>query len=181
MSEIRLEPLSAAHADAVRPMFDDQDSLRFTRIPEPPPPGFFEQWLGSYAEGRAAGTREGFAVVDGGGELVGLALAPHIARAEGEAELGYVVHPAARGRGVATRALTRLTEWALGELGLERVELRISTANEASKRVAERCGYVREGVLRSTYVKPGRREDVEVWSRLATDPPPPNERRDTLP
>jgi len=36
-------------------------------------------------------------------------------------------------------------------------------------RVAERCGYIREGVLRSSFVKPGRREDTEIWSRLATD------------
>jgi RimJ/RimL family protein N-acetyltransferase len=46
----------------------------------------------------------------------------------------------------------------------------ISVENEASKRVAERCGYLLEGVLRSVYLKPGRWEDTEVWSHLATDP-----------
>lgn len=53
-----------------------------------------------------------------------------------------------------------------------RLELLISVANEASKRVATRAGYVREGVLRSLYLKPGVREDTEIWSRLATDPEP---------
>jgi hypothetical protein len=38
---------------------------------------------------------------------------------------------------------------------------------DASKRVAERCGYEREGVLRSVYLKPGLREDTEIWSRIA--------------
>jgi len=87
------------------------------------------------------------------------------------AELGYVVASAARGRGVATAALGLLTDWALEELGAERLELRISVDNVASKRVAERCGYVRDGVLRSLYVKEGLREDTEVWSRLPGDPP----------
>ena len=85
------------------------------------------------------------------------------------AELGYIVAEEARGRGVATEGLRLLTDWALSELGALRLELLISVENEASKRVAERCGYEREGVLRSTYVKPGVREDVEIWSRLGND------------
>jgi RimJ/RimL family protein N-acetyltransferase len=71
----------------------------------------------------------------------------------------------------AGTGLGLLTDWALSELGAERLELRISVDNVASKRVAARCGYVREGVLRSLYVKDGLREDTEVWSRLASDPP----------
>jgi RimJ/RimL family protein N-acetyltransferase len=50
-----------------------------------------------------------------------------------------------------------------------RLELLISVDNAASKKVAERCGYLQEGVLRSLYVKPGVREDTEIWSRLPTD------------
>ena len=62
-----------------------------------------------------------------------------------------------------------LTRWGFDELGLERLELRIDPANTASKRVAERAGYRLDGVLRSTYFKEGRRADVGVWSRLASD------------
>ena len=77
--------------------------------------------------------------------------------------------PHARGRGVATEAVRRLTGWALSELGALRIELWISVANEASKRVAERCGYVREGVLRSVWFKQDTRDDFEIWSRLPSD------------
>jgi RimJ/RimL family protein N-acetyltransferase len=38
--------------------------------------------------------------------------------------------------------------------------------------VAERCGYVREGVMRSVHVKQGIRLDQELWSRLPSDPEP---------
>jgi RimJ/RimL family protein N-acetyltransferase len=151
-------------------MLDDPDLLRFTRIPEPVPPGFARTWLERYEEGRAAENREAFAVVDDAGEFLGLALAPEIDRDTATAELGYAVTPGARGRGVASEALRQLTEWAFGQQGMVRLELLISVDNPASKKVAERCGYVREGVLRSSYVKPGRREDTEIWSRLATDP-----------
>ena len=54
--------------------------------------------------------------------------------------------------------------------GIVRIELLISVDNPASKRVAERCGYVREGVLRSLHVKQDVREDTEIWSRLVDDP-----------
>ena len=45
-------------------------------------------------------------------------------------------------------------------LGLQRVELHIDPENEASIRVAERCGYVREGVLRSLHFKEHLRGDT---------------------
>jgi hypothetical protein len=75
------------------------------------------------------------------------------------------------GREEGTRA-GLLTEWALEELGMLRLELLIDVENDASKRVAERSGYRREGVLRSVHLKQDRREDTEIWSRLATDPEP---------
>jgi RimJ/RimL family protein N-acetyltransferase len=62
-----------------------------------------------------------------------------------------------------------MTEWAFAR-GMLRLELLISVDNEASKRVAKRCGYVLEGVLRSRHFKGDLREDTEIWSRLPGDP-----------
>jgi RimJ/RimL family protein N-acetyltransferase len=169
---IRLEPLAAEHVPLLRALVADPLMQRFTRVPVPAPPDFPERWLAGYVAGRQDGTRIGFAVVDARtGESLGVAFAPTIEPEAATAELGYAVLPEARGRGVATAALRLLTEWALSELRAERLELRISVDNGASKRVAERCGYVREGVLRSLFVRRGVREDTEVWSRLPTDPP----------
>jgi RimJ/RimL family protein N-acetyltransferase len=150
-------------------MLDDPDVVRFTRIPEPVPPDFARSWLATYEEARREGTREAFAIVDEEGGFLGVAVVPRLDRETRTAELGYVTAPAARGRGVATEALRQLTEWAFRELGMERLELLISVDNPASKRVAERAGYVREGVLRSLWFKQGLRDDTEIWSRLATD------------
>ncbi|MEI8104361.1 MAG: GNAT family N-acetyltransferase [Actinomycetes bacterium] len=146
----------------------DPDVLRFTRVPDPPPPNFSSSWIDRIVEGRQAGTREAFVIVENGA-FVGIALAPQIDELARTAELGYVVMPAARGRGIATWALARLTEWAFDELGMLRCELLISCENLGSKRVAERCGYVLEGVLRSKHVKQNLRDDTEIWSCLPSD------------
>src|SRR5262249_60396559 len=114
--------------------------------------------LAAYEEGRKDGTRDAFAIVGAGdGEFLGIAVAPQIDRVARTAELGYVVAPSARGRGVASEALRLITEWAFGELGMERLELLISVENEASGRAAARCGDLREGVLRAPYVHGGLR------------------------
>ena len=166
---IRLEPFGERHLAPLEEMLGDPELLRFTRVPEPVPSGFARTWLERYEEGRRDGSREAFAIVDDESGFLGLALAPRIDRDARTAELGYVVAPAARGRGVATEGLRRLTEWAFDEAGMFRLELMISVENGASRRVAERCGYVREGILRSLHVKQGLHEDTEIWSRLATD------------
>jgi RimJ/RimL family protein N-acetyltransferase len=179
---MRLVPFDATHLDALRAFLDDPEILRFTRIPVPTPPDFAETWLARYEAGRQEGTREAFAALDderSGGEasgrgrssLVGLALLPTIDREAQEAELGYMVAPEHRGRGFATAMLRELTTWAFAH-GIQRCELFIDVRNPASEHVAQRCGYVREGTLRSVHHRAGERIDVTVWSRLPSDPDP---------
>src|SRR5205807_6526170 len=81
---VRLEPLDERWLDHVAALVADPDVLRFTRIPEPPPLGFERQWVESYATGRRAGTRDGFAATDGAGRFLGVGLAPDIDREAGE-------------------------------------------------------------------------------------------------
>jgi len=141
-------------------------------VPEPAPPGFGRDWIARYEAGERDGTNAGFAAVDEAGAFVGLALAPEIDVEARELELGYIVTPAARGRGVGSAMLRELTRWAFEEAGALRAYLLIDTANAASQRIAERCGYVLEGVHRSVYLKQGIRTDITVWSRLPSDPEP---------
>jgi RimJ/RimL family protein N-acetyltransferase len=67
--------------------------------------------------------------------------------------------------------LRLLTDWAFESCAAIRVGLMIDVQNIGSRKAAERCGYLLEGTMRNTYVKPGRRADVQIWSRLVTDPP----------
>jgi [ribosomal protein S5]-alanine N-acetyltransferase len=86
-------------------------------------------------------------------------------------ELAYMVTPEARGHGRAAAAVRLLGDWALAALALPRLQLRIDPANAPSIRVAERCGYRFEGVLRSVFELRGERVDSAMYSRLPTDLP----------
>jgi RimJ/RimL family protein N-acetyltransferase len=169
---VRLELLDETHLTHVDSVLDDPDVLRFTRIPVPVPEGFARRWVEMYADARREGTREAFAAFDGDGAFAGLALAPEIDRDARQLELGYIVAPDARGRGNGTAILAALTRWAFDELGAQRIVLLIDVENVPSLRVAERCGYTKEGVMRSLHVKQGNRSDTTLWSRLPADPEP---------
>jgi RimJ/RimL family protein N-acetyltransferase len=167
---IRLVPVRPRHEAGFASLLDDVDVRRHTRVPSEPPLGFASTWLRRYLDGWRDGDRAGFAIEAHDGEFLGLAMVVEFDWDGRQGEIGYVLGPAARGRGAATRAVKLLTDWSLGELGLERVELWIDVTNPASERVAERAGYLKEGVLRSTWFKEDIRIDVGVWSRLRTDP-----------
>jgi RimJ/RimL family protein N-acetyltransferase len=170
VARVKLVLLAESHLEGLAELVEDPDVQRFTRVPIPPPPGFAAIWLERYEQGRRVGTREAFAIVDlADSSFLGVAAAPRIDREAATAELGYVVAPAARGRGVATEALRQLAAWGFSDLAMARLELLISVANDRSKRVAERCGFVCEGTLRSLSLRPGVREDTQIWSRLPSD------------
>jgi RimJ/RimL family protein N-acetyltransferase len=85
---------------------------------------------------------------------------------QGGAGIGYWLGPGARGRGAATEAVRLLARWAFTELGLARLELTCGPDNEASQRVADRCGFTREGLLRSHVRFQGARRDSVIYSLL---------------
>jgi len=67
-----------------------------------------------------------------------------------EAELGFVLHPDFWGQGLATEAAAALMAWGFDRLNLERIWATCDTRNEASVRVLEKIGMVREATLRGT-------------------------------
>jgi RimJ/RimL family protein N-acetyltransferase len=70
---------------------------------------------------------------------------------------------------MASRALALLSRWALEEVGFARLDLQASVANPGSLRVAERCGYVREGRLRRAWYRGEGREDMVLFSLVDGD------------
>lgn len=72
----------------------------------------------------------------------------------------------ARGRGLASRAVSLLSGWALSDAGIARVEALVEPDNTASQRVLERAGFTREGQLGSYLAVQGGRADAVIYSRL---------------
>ncbi|MDF5751680.1 GNAT family protein [Spongiactinospora sp. TRM90649] len=85
----------------------------------------------------------------------------------GTAEAGCWLEPSAVGRGLVTRAIRVIIDWAVEERGIQRVEWQAAAENAASLAVARRLGMTREGVLRECFPYRGKRHDIEVWSVLA--------------
>jgi RimJ/RimL family protein N-acetyltransferase len=168
---VSLERLGERHLADLEALTADADVLRFTRVPDPVPEGFARAWIERYEAGHLDGTCAGFAAVDEEGRFLGLGVGLDIDPEARELELGYIVAASARGRGVASELLRLLTDWALDELGAQRIVLIVDVDNAASSRVAARGGYTREGVMRSLFIKPGVRRDAELWSLLPADKP----------
>lgn len=70
-------------------------------------------------------------------------------------EVGYWVRSSEAGKGYATEGVMALTDWALGGLGAKRVSLVTAELNRAARAVAERCGFLLEGILRNDMRAPG--------------------------
>ena len=85
------------------------------------------------------------------------------------AEAGVFLAAAARGRGIVTRAVAAMLDWAFVERGLHRVEWRCAPGNLASRRVAERLGFTHEGTLREVFPVREERQDLEVWAILSRE------------
>lgn len=122
---------------------------------------FDRGWRSFEAEKDPTGTA--FAIVDVlSGEPVGMCGIDGWSSTDG-AQFGYWLVGAARGRGLATRAVMLMTGW-LFELGAARVFLTIKPENSASAAVARRAGFVHEGKPRADGVR--RKEEVDVFEAL---------------
>lgn len=105
------------------------------------------------------------------GRTVGNVMASAIDPDHRTAWVSYWLATDARGQGLATRALATLAAHLL-DSGLERLELGARLNNPASIAVAERAGFVREGVERAKLRYGDQRFDVAAYARLSTDPAP---------
>jgi ribosomal-protein-serine acetyltransferase len=87
----------------------------------------------------------------------------------GVCEVGVWLAPEVEGRGLVTRAVRHMIDWAVGARGMARVEWRVVPENARSIAGAKRLGMTRDGVLRQAFPLNGVRHDVEVWSVLADE------------
>ena len=76
------------------------------------------------------------------------------------------------GRGWVTEAVQLLVDYLFGTKKEHRIQLVIVEANVASRRIAEKCGFVLEGTVRGAFFNDGRNQDVVLYSLLRTDPRP---------
>ncbi|GIU91483.1 MAG: N-acetyltransferase [Acidimicrobiia bacterium] len=81
-------------------------------------------------------------------------------------EIGYWVRSDATSGGIATEAAEALLDQGFGVMRLHKITLRIAVGNRASERVAEKLGFVKEGILRQELQINGRWVDHTLYSLL---------------
>jgi [ribosomal protein S5]-alanine N-acetyltransferase len=82
-------------------------------------------------------------------------------------ELSYLIYnPALRNKGAASQAVCLLTSHLFGTKKVNRLQLVIHPGNVASQRVAEKNGFVDEGIMRGAWYHRGQYHDVKVYALL---------------
>ncbi len=167
---VTLRPFRAEDVDVVAAACNDPLVQLYTRVPTP----FTQDDARAFVAG-ASGRRLfeesldlAIAAADGDRLLgaIGLIVDRHD---DARAEIGYWVAPDERNRGAAGRALALMSRWAVGPGRFARLDLQAAVANLASIRVAERCGFVREGTARGAWYRGPERTDMAIFSLLSGD------------
>lgn len=87
-----------------------------------------------------------------------------------EIEIGYILYSREHaGRGIATEAVTLLSDYLFGRFKVNRIRLVIHPDNAASRRVAEKAGFTLESIARGAWYHRGSNHDVEIWALLRAE------------
>ena len=100
------------------------------------------------------------------GKLAGSIDIHDIAENNHHCDLGYWLDKKYTGKGIMTRVVQTLTDYAMKELKMHRVVIKAAPENNASVAVAERLGFTREAILRDEQYLVNRYYDSVVYAKI---------------
>jgi RimJ/RimL family protein N-acetyltransferase len=165
--EVRIRLAADSDVPAIVEACQDDAIQRYTSVPWPYGAADARSFQRRSSDAAARG--HGLEAVVAGaeaGEFLGTVGVRRHAVDPGRWDVGYLVAPWVRRRGVATRATRLLCRFAFEELGAERIEICAEPENQASQAVALAAGFTREGVLRDYQPIKGVRRDMVMHSLL---------------
>ncbi|MFH9133086.1 GNAT family N-acetyltransferase [Streptomyces sp. NPDC017524] len=163
-----LRPWERTDAAAFLSAYRDEETRRW-HTHRPSTEAQVREWFEGYREDWEREKGCHWAVARDSGEVLGRMALRGLDFDDGVANGAYWVLPAARGAGVASRALAAVSAWALDDIGFHRLELDHSTRNHASCGVATKAGYRLEGTKRSAAVHDDGRHDMHLHARVRGD------------
>lgn len=168
---VRLDAMRDDDAPAIVEGAGDADTARWIPVPVPYALSDAEEFLAQHRLAAEQGTLLNLAIrQDGERALQGSIGARFQARA-GECEIGYWLHPRARGQGLTARAIRLLAGHVFEAVGVHRVELLVDPANVPSQRVCAAAGCTSEGLRRAASPAPRStgHDPMLVYSLLPAD------------
>jgi len=90
-------------------------------------------------------------------------------------EIGYIIYKEEhRQKGYTSEAVKLFCDYLFVEKKITRLEIRCRTENTASRRVAEKCGFVHEGTSKCAFRRAGKLYDsetfaltIDVWEKMS--------------
>lgn len=170
---LTLRPFAERDVPALEAACRDRDIARWIPVPDPYTRRDAEEFaLKTSPEGWREDTMYNFGVFTTSGVLVGSMGLVRLALLRSEqrqAELGFWTAADQRRKGYTVEAGRAVTRWAFTALGVERLEWVAEVGNEGSRAVAQRLGFVMEGVQRARIAHRGTRRDAWVAALLPSD------------
>lgn len=166
---IAIRPLAFSDQDAIVTAGNDDDMQKWFPLPYPYTGENAKWFIQELAHGRKNDGTGLISAIEYEGKFAG---AIDIKRADWRAlscEISYWTSPWARDKGVSTKALVLLSDWVIRDVGFQRLEVRIAPGNLASQRVAEKVGYIREGIARNAGFTNNGRLDLIIYSKIPSD------------
>jgi ribosomal-protein-serine acetyltransferase len=68
-----------------------------------------------------------------------------------KAELGFFIDSLYEGKGISSKALSLVVEFALRELKMRKLLIRTHAENKSAIAISKKCGFQQEGIIRSDY------------------------------
>jgi [ribosomal protein S5]-alanine N-acetyltransferase len=152
----------------------DPEMIRWTTVPTPPD-GYqlrdAEEFLALTAAGWTSGQRLSWTIEARRHGKRGCCGGINLdLEGDGVAEVGFGLHPQARGRSIMTRALNLVCDYGFEVAGLRLIRWRAMVGNWASRRVTANVGFVFDGTVRSLLVQRGELQDGWIATLVRDDP-----------
>lgn len=170
-SRLKMRPLKASDSSlieknaSIREIADTMISL-----PHPYPAGEAERYIARQQTEHESGLSVAFIIEHkDDGCFCGLAEIRAIDREHSQAELSFWMVVDVWGRGYMSEAVHELVQYAINNIGINRLYAYHMLRNPASGHVLKKNGFRQEGLLRQRVRKWGQYEDVALWAILRED------------
>jgi ribosomal-protein-alanine N-acetyltransferase len=183
-ADIRLRPTGDSDLPAIVEQSRDPETIRWT-LSVPNPPGGYQlshaqEFLTTIVSGWEDGSRLNWTVeAIRGGVRQHCGLVTLRLEDPGWAEIGFVLHPRARGRGLMSGAVRLVRDYGFDVVGLSTLRWRAKAGNWPSRWVAAAAGFTFDGLVRRLLVQRGTL--VDGWVATMTSDEPRTPRRGLLP
>lgn len=164
MSKITLRYHKLSNAKRFYEILNNPHFIYFTAKPK----SIVEEkkWIKGNPQRRKNNSAWNYAILSDGKLIGGIGIKINFHR-QFIGEIGYFLDEAYWGQGITTKAVKLAEKEGFCKLGLMRIEILMEPKNKASERVAVKCGYKKEGLLKKSVVGAGgQKKDALLYAKV---------------